>query len=387
MIDAQTIGGRIIKTKSIALLATAGLLLFLPLRADAHPASGIVVDHKGNVYFSDLETVWKLDAAGKLSVFRPGVSGRHVHELAIDGQDNIYGADISYESQKWISDVWRMTPAGELTYLLEPTANPPRGLSIWRDHAGNMYSVDQNNHTKTQTLLLGRTPDGSVTTVAGSSYGHRDGKGAAARFSSVGGMAFGPDGSLYLTDGEYLRKVTMDGTVTTIAKELTVPTAQDKQPLFGGAYCTLAGLTVDSGRNVFVADSGNRRLLRITQAGKVNVVLRSEPPYFPNGAVATMSGDVFVLEVGFTMPNISTGPRIRRLTPDGKSVVVATVGEESGGQSFKVAVVKSKGVPAESAIQLSSAASGTKYLIALVSLLVVTVSISLLKRKWRQRHV
>jgi len=42
-----------------------------------------------------------------------------VHELAIDEYDNIYGADISYQSQKWISDIWKMTPEGKLEYLLE----------------------------------------------------------------------------------------------------------------------------------------------------------------------------------------------------------------------------------------------------------------------------
>ena len=70
-----------------------------------------------------------------------------------------------------------MTPEGKLTYLLEPTANPPRGMSIWLDPEGSMYSIDQNNHTKTQTLLLRRTTDGNVLTLAGSAYGHLDGKG------------------------------------------------------------------------------------------------------------------------------------------------------------------------------------------------------------------
>jgi sugar lactone lactonase YvrE len=375
------------KRKSISmLLAIVGLFFLLPQRLEAHPASGIVVDHKGNVYFSDLETVWKVDAVGKLSVFRPGVSGRHVHELAIDEHDDIYGSDISYESQKWISDVWKMTPEGKLTYLLEPTANPPRGMNIWRDREGNMYSIDQNNHTKTQTLLLRRAPDGNVSTLAGSAYGHLDGKAAAARFGSVGGMAFGPDGSIYLTDGAFLRKVAMDGTVTTIAKDLTVPTTQDKQTLFGGAYGSLAGLSVDSGGNAFVADAGNRRLLRITSGGKVEVVLRSEPPYFPNGAVATTAGDVYVLEVGFTLPNISSGPRIRKLSPDGKSVILATVGEQ-GSKGLKAAVVEKAGVSAEAAMQFFYFGSVTNYLIALASVALVIVSISIWKRNRKRGDV
>jgi hypothetical protein len=203
--------------------------------ADAHPATGIVIDRAGNVYFSDLETVWRIDTQGKLSVFRQGVNGRHVHELTIDAQDNIYGGDISYEGQKWVSDVWKMTTAGTSSYLMEPTTHPPRSMSPWLDRDGNMYLIDQNNHTKTQTLLLRRSPDGQVITLAGSAYGHQDGKGIAARFSSVGGMAFGPDGSLYLTDGATVRKVMMDGSVTTVASGLTTRTADDKPALFGGS--------------------------------------------------------------------------------------------------------------------------------------------------------
>jgi hypothetical protein len=80
-------------------LITVGIVagcLFSSSMARAHPATGIVVDRSGNVYFSDLETVWKLDPTGKKTVFRAGVSGRHVHELSIDEEGNIFGADVSY---------------------------------------------------------------------------------------------------------------------------------------------------------------------------------------------------------------------------------------------------------------------------------------------------
>ncbi len=300
---------------------------FFATVARAHPASGIVVDHQGNIYFSDLETIWKLNANNELSVFRAGVSGRHVHELAIDDHDNIYGADLSYESQKFISDIWKMTPDGKFEYLLKPTDDPPRAMSIWRDGEGNNYWIDQNNHTRIQTLLLRRAPDGTVTTLAGSAYGHADGKGSAARFSSVGGLAFGPDGSFYLADGASVRKVTRDGTVTTLAGNLDARTKEDKSTALVGSYGNLAGLAVDSGNNVYVADAGNRRLLKITRDGKTEVLLRTDPPFFPNGVSTSAAGDVYVLEVGFTLPSTSSGPRVRKLGVDGKQTVLAVIGE------------------------------------------------------------
>ena len=80
----------------ITLIAVLTLTLVAAQSANAHPATGIVVDSKGQLYFSGLETIWKIDSLGKLSAVRAGLNGRHVHELSIDAQDNVYGEDISY---------------------------------------------------------------------------------------------------------------------------------------------------------------------------------------------------------------------------------------------------------------------------------------------------
>ena len=367
---------------SLALFAVA-LILSLASAANAHPATGIVVDRQGQVFFSDLETVWKLSRDGKLSVFRAGVSGRHVHELAIDSEDNIYGADISYEpaTKKWISDVWKMTPEGKFSYLLAPTTDPTPGVSIWRDQKGNMFSIDQNNHTKTQTLLLMRTADGKVTTFAGGAYGHEDGKAAAARFSSVGGLAFGPDGNLYLTDGTSVRKITMDGVVSTVATSLDFRTAEDKPTLFGGSEGILSGLTVDSRGNVYVADAGNRRLLRIANDGRVTIAYRADPPYFPNGVFATRAGDLYVMEVGFTMPSKWSGPRVRKISADGSNALVATVGEQEAG-TLRTSIAQGIGVSVESFLQLLT--GRLKYLILVLSAILVAAITFAWRRHRRQ---
>jgi sugar lactone lactonase YvrE len=368
-----------------AILVVAIVVVLSPASATAHPATGIVRDRAGNIYFSDLETIWKIDTSGKLSVFRPGVSGRHVHELAIDEQDNIYGADLSYESQKFINDIWKMTPAGRFEYLLEPTDKPPRGMSIWRDRAGNNYLVDQNNHTKIQTLLLRRSPDGSVMTLAGGAYGHADGKGTAARFSSVGNLAFAPDGSIYLTDGATVRRVAMDGTVATLASGLNVRTAQDKPTLFGGSDQNLTGIAVDAAGNVFAADSENRRLFKISREGKTEIVLRVDPPYFPNGVVAGPGGEVYVLEVSFTPPGSWGAPRVRRLSADGKSTILATVGVESPGANSQAILPPSVGASTESFLSSFFIGQRFKYGIVILAATILGGGVILWQRRKRQR--
>ena len=366
-------------------IGVATFSLCLATSATAHPATGIVVDRAGNVYFSDLETIWKIGTDGKLTVFRAAERGRHVHELAIDGEDNIYGGDISYNpaSEGWPSAIWKMTTDGKTTYLLDTTEAPPRGMSIWRDRAGNNYWIDQNNHTKTQTLLLKRTPEGQVTTLAGSAYGHADGKGTAAKFSSVGGMAFGPDGSLYLSDGAAIRKVTMEGTVTTIARGLDFRDRNDQPRFLSGLSGSLTGLAVAADGTVYVADSGNRRLLKVTPQGNVEAILRTEPPFFPNG-VAIGGNDLYVLEVGFTLPNISSGPRVRKISADGKQTIIATVGAATSDGRRNPLSVRA-GVTAENALVLISGDGRWRYAVALLSFAILSVVVLIWRNKRRAR--
>src|SRR5215210_3742325 len=115
----------------IILIAAAALTTG---QAWAHPAWGIAVDRDNQIYFSDLETIWRIDAQGQLSVIRAGVSGRHTHELTIDESGNLYGDELTYESAtgRYTSALWKMTPAGDFAYTLAPTSSPPKGMSLWR---------------------------------------------------------------------------------------------------------------------------------------------------------------------------------------------------------------------------------------------------------------
>jgi len=116
----------------LRLVVIVALLAVGASAAMAHPPWGIVFSSTGIVYFSDLETVWKIDRDGNLSVFRAGVGGRHVHELSIDDQDNLYGPVEVYEArtEKYLIGVWRMTPDGKETQLQHPIDIVMSGVSI-----------------------------------------------------------------------------------------------------------------------------------------------------------------------------------------------------------------------------------------------------------------
>src|SRR5918997_3763310 len=121
-----------IRALATTILAIASICILSTAKAQAHPAWGIAVDPHGQVYFSDLKTIWKIDAHGKLSVFR-AEGDWHTHDLNIDQAGNLYGADNSYEpaTRRFFSAVWKMTSARSFSYLLSPTENPPNGTSIW----------------------------------------------------------------------------------------------------------------------------------------------------------------------------------------------------------------------------------------------------------------
>jgi DNA-binding beta-propeller fold protein YncE len=112
--------------------------------------------------------------------------------------------------------------------------------------------------------------------------------------------------------------------VRTLAQGLEKELPDDTQSGYGG----LMGLAADAGGNVYVADYGRRSVLRVAADGQVTRVVRAEAPWSPSGVAATRDGRVFILEVGFTMPNVYSGPRVRELLPDGSLKVLATVGQK-----------------------------------------------------------
>lgn len=318
----------------ITLISIPLACLSLVDKAHAHPAWGIAVDRQGQVYFSDLTTVWKADAQGRLSVFR-AKDDRHIHDLNIDGAGNLYGADNAYEpgTERFFSAIWRMTPAGDFSYLLAPTDDPPVGTSIWRDQAGNSYHASY--FPEDQLLVLKRTPNGNVSVLAGNKDTARNYRQGVPY--SVGGMSFGPGGALYFVHGANVSKISTTGTLTPLIRDLLIETSSADQAK-ANSLTQLFGIAVNAQGIAFVADYGNRRVMKITGDSQLTTLLRAEPPWFPTG-VACLGNDVYVLEHSFTPAHAPMGTRVRKLSPDGRVTVLASVGElqsPSAGDSSSI---------------------------------------------------
>jgi streptogramin lyase len=147
--------------------------------------------------------------------------------------------------------------------------NNPNGVAT--DTGGNVYVSDGGNNTIRKV-----TPSGAVTTLAGTpgGKGSADGNGAAASFNLPFGVATDGSGDVYVADvnNNTIRKITPAGVVSTLAGSPGVAGSADGL----GAAARFNGpnyVVADSVGNVYVSDSGNSVIRKITPAGNVTTVI------------------------------------------------------------------------------------------------------------------
>jgi sugar lactone lactonase YvrE len=212
--------------------------------------------------------------------------------------------------QKRLNDGTITTLAGS---LLEPgTADGP-GLSarfncpsdIVAAADGVVYVSDTRNQT-----IRKMTVDGSVTTFAGApgQVGSVDGAGQEARFNAPAGLALDTSGNLYVADsGSHLiRKITPAGVVSTVAGTPNVSGKEDgKGPL--ARFFNPRWLTMDGKGNLFVSDTGNHTIRKLTPDGTVTTVI----------GVAGKRGTILGL-----LPTTLASPQGIAILPNGQLAIV-----------------------------------------------------------------
>jgi sugar lactone lactonase YvrE len=152
--------------------------------------------------------------------------------------------------------------------------NLPSGIAV--DANGNVFVADTTNN-----LIRKITPAGGVTTLAGTAgvAGFDDGVGGAALFNRPEGLAIDAGGNLYVADtgNSVIRKVSAGGTVSTFAGLPTVAGLEDGV----GTFALLnqpRSLALDSAGNLYVADTGNAAIRKIDPGGNVTTLALSAAP-------------------------------------------------------------------------------------------------------------
>jgi sugar lactone lactonase YvrE len=255
--------------------------------------------------------------------------------MAVDRAGNVYVADTRNAT------IRKITPSGVVTTLAGTAGqggsadgtgatarfNKPNGLAV--DSAGNIYVADTENDT-----IRKITPSGVVTTLAGSAgqVGSTDGTGAAARFDQPYGVGLDAAGNVYVTDASTtIRKITPSGVVTTLAGSAGQVGSTDGTGA-AARFNNALSLAVDGAGNVYVADTFNYTIRKITPSGVVTTLAGTagQPGSTdgtgatarfnnPSGVALDAAGNVYATDA------VST---LRRITPDG---VVTTVAGSAGG--------------------------------------------------------
>lgn len=203
------------------------------------------------------------------------------------------------------------------------------GMAI--DDVGNIYVADSGNNT-----IRKITPAGVVTTIAGKAgeSGWTDGAGTDARFYHPGGIAIDSAGNLYVADTSNgtIRKITPAGVVTTLAGQHRWDLSISKDGTGPDAsFALLGGLAIDKANNIYVTD--NTTIRKITPAGVVTTYAgKYYEPGLVDGPVATAR---FKSPSGLTLDPMGNlyvtdvgNANVRKITSDGIVTTFAgTIGD------------------------------------------------------------
>ncbi|HEY6424868.1 MAG TPA: protein kinase [Pseudonocardiaceae bacterium] len=306
---AESTGKRIRKIDPNGLISTVAGTGDEGFSGDGGPATraqlgyptALAVDDSGNLYISDNanQRVRKVDAAGTITT----VAGNGHPGLAGDGGP---------------------AAAAELSY--------PNGLDL--DRAGSLYIADSGNNRIRKMDVGGR-----ISTVAGigiRGFAGDGGPAMTAQLAAPVAVAVDRDGNIHVGDRSHrVRKVDQNGTITTFAG--TGPAYPGD-----GLPATQASLNgphfadVDKDGRLYIADSGNHRIRRVEQGGTITTIAgNGRPGYSGDGGLATDAqlnypGNLVVDPAGNVYIADSENHRVRKVTPDGKITTIAGL----GGGSF-----------------------------------------------------
>lgn len=201
-------------------------------------------------------------------------------DVTLDGNGNLYIADLVVNGILKVSPVGVLsTVAGTGTSGFSGDGGPatsaqlrnPNGIAI--DDSGNVYIADTANQR-----IRKISADGVITTVAGTGAAGYSGDGGPAYLAQVWyptGVAVDGSGNLYIADNQHIRKVTVDGIITTIAGTGSSGYSGDNGPATSAQVNIPHSIAVDGNGNLFIADTYNNRIRKVSTDGTITTVAGS----------------------------------------------------------------------------------------------------------------
>jgi len=268
----------------------------------------ITVDKAGDVYFSavNMHSVLRLDATtGVLTVVAgngtPGFSGDngpatlaqldYPYGVAVDAAGNLYIADFRNNRIRKVTNGVITTVAGTGTYgnigdngpATSAWLSEPRAVAV--DAPGNLYITDSGNSR------IRKVSNGVITTVAGNGtfgYSGDGGPATSAQLYQPIGITVDSAGNVYFADtgNEVVRKVA-NGVITTVAGTGTGGFSGDGGPATSSPLAYPYGVTVDSARNLYIAEVSGRRVRKVSNGVITTVAGTGTAGFSGDGGPAT----------------------------------------------------------------------------------------------------
>src|ERR1039458_2749610 len=296
---------------------------------------GVAVYASGNLFFTDFNNyrVRKVSANGVITtVAGNGTPGYSDYTgpatsasikptgVAADASGNLFITDYVYLLRK-VSASGIMTTVSADLYL-------PKAVAV--DASGNLFIADSGYYRIRKVSV-----SGIITTVAGNGVEGFSGDGGpatSASFSTLAGVAVDASGNLFIADtgNSRIRKVSASGIITTVAGNGTgFSFSGDGGPATSAALYDPDGVAVDTSGNLFIADTGNGRIRKVLASGIITTVAgggavlgdggpaTSATLYGPLDVAVDASGNLFIADTG--------NNRIRKVSaaaPSGSPVAI-----------------------------------------------------------------
>jgi uncharacterized protein (TIGR03437 family) len=254
--------------------------------------------------------------------------------VAVDAQGNAYATDFGNNIVIRISSDGALTVvagngiagfSGDGGPATSASLNDPQGVAV--DSAGNLYIADEHNNR------IRKVAGGIITTIAGNGSEGFSGDGGPATSATLElpfGVAVDSAGNLYIADFENsrIRKVS-GGTITTVAGNGSVGFSGDGGPATSASLAFPAGVAVDSAGNLYIADSDNNRIRKVT-GGTITTVAgggaccygdggpaTSASLRYPEGVAVDSAGNLYIADTSDGRIRLVTGGTITTVAGSG----------------------------------------------------------------------